>query len=69
MGGVAKMFGIGSQPKPKTSAMIISDETAARRAKEDEKKKKVALKLAQLATGAGGILSEASTSKRKLLGN
>ncbi len=69
MGGVAKMFGFGSQPKPKTPAMISSDETAARRAKEDEKKKKVALKLAQLATGAGGILSEANTSKRKLFGN
>ncbi len=69
MGSVASMFGFGSQPKPRTAAMITLDDTAARRAKEDEKKKKVALRLAQLATGAGGILSNASTSRKKLFGN
>ncbi len=69
MGSVASMFGFGSQPKQKPAAVVTLDNTAARRAKEDEKKKKVALRLAQLATGAGGVLSDADTSKKKLFGN
>ncbi len=73
MGGVASFF----SPKPKkqksrsqVASEQIGTEIAARKAKkEEDEKKKIALKLAQLATGAGGILSEATTSRKKLLGN
>ncbi len=67
MGGLASIF--SSKPK-KTTSQIVTDEAAARRAKkEDEKRKGIAWKLAQIATGAKGILSEANTSRKKLLGN
>ncbi len=58
------------QKSPKQlRADITSEGTAARRAKEDEDRQKIAFKLAQLATSAGGVFSTASTSRKKLLGN
>ncbi len=68
-GGLAGVFN-----KPKSQARIrndtLIDEANARAIKaEDEKKKKAALKLAQLTTGAGGVLSDAPTGRRTLLGN
>ncbi len=69
MGGIASIFSPPKKPR-RTASTIVTDEAAARRAKkEEEKKKRTAFKLAQIATSAGGILSEANTSRRKLLGN
>ncbi len=75
MGGIASIF---TPSKPKRPRIIMQtapqsatvDEANARKAKaEDEKRKRIAFKLAQIATGAGGILSDAPTSRKKLLGN
>ncbi len=76
MGGIASIFS-PSKPKRqytppvvKTASQVATDEAAARKAKkEDEKRKGIAFKLAQIATGAGGILSDAPTSRKKLFGN
>ncbi len=68
MGSVASIFTPSVKPKPRR-ADIVADATSARRAKEKEEKKKIAFKLAQLATGAGGLFSSAQTSRKKLLGN
>ncbi len=75
MGGVASIFS-PSKPKRytppvvKSASEIATDEAAARRAKkEDEERKGIAFKLAQIATGAGGILSDAPTNRKKLFGN
>ncbi len=76
MGGIASIFS-PSKPKrytppvvQKTASEIATDEAAARRAKkEEEKRKGIAFKLAQIATGAGGILSDAPTNRKKLFGN
>ncbi len=48
---------------------IVEADRKKREEKEKEEKKSAALKLAQISTGAGGILSEAKTSRKKLLGN
>ncbi len=71
MGGIGSFF--SSKPR-KSKAQIFQEtlttEADARALKaEKDKKKRAALKLAQLATGAGGIFSDAPTGKRKLFGN
>ncbi len=71
MGGVVSFFRPAKSPKQVRSEAVDAGRKAreekAKKAEED--KKMAALKLAQLATGAGGILSEAKTTRRKLLGN
>ncbi len=71
MGGVASLFGGGKpkRPRPPAISQAQKDLNARKKKAEDEKKKSAALKLAQIATGAGGILKEAETAKKKLLGN
>ncbi len=74
MGGgglVSSIFG-GSKPK-RASVPALSqaqkDLNARKKKADEELKKSAALKLAQIATGAGGILKEATTARKKLLGN
>ncbi len=69
MGGVASIFSPPKRPKSPTAAQNLGEARKIAVAKEDEKKKSIAMKLAQIATGAKGILSEANTSRKKLLGN
>ncbi len=70
MGSVMRIFSPPPKPPRQVASEQIGSDMAARKAKKDEEeKKKVALKLAQFATGASGILSEAPTSRKKLLGN
>ncbi len=71
MGGISSFF---SSKPPRSKAQVFQDtlgaEADARAIKaEKDKKKRAALKLAQLATGAGGLFSDAPTGKRKLFGN
>ncbi len=74
MGGggglLGSIFG-GKAKKPRIPAISQAqkDLNARKQKAEDDKKKSAALKLAQIATGAGGILKEAQTAKKKLLGN
>ncbi len=73
MGG-GGFFGsiFGGKPK-RPRAPVISqaqkDLNARKKKAEDDLKKSAALKLAQIASGAGGILKEAETTRKKLLGN
>ncbi len=71
-GIVGSIFG-GRPKRPRISVPAISqaqEDLNARKKKADEDlKKSAALKLAQIATGAGGILKEATTARKKLLGN
>ncbi len=74
MGSAFKaVFGGGKPKRPRLQVPVISQaqkELDARKKKaDDELKKTAALKLAQIATGAGGILKEAETARKKLLGN
>ncbi len=75
MGGVVSIFRPRSAKQRAASLAAVSKadrekEAAARKLQaEKDKKKTTAFKLAQLMSGAGGVLSEAKTSKRKLLGN
>ncbi len=67
MGSVSRIF---SPPrKPKSSPIPDQPIRQIKMKAEDEKRKKMAFKLAQIATGAKGILSDAETSRKKLLGN
>ncbi len=68
LGGLAGIFTKSAKQK---MADTLSAESAerAKKAEEEKKKKRAALKLAQLATGSGGILSDADTGRRKLFGN
>ncbi len=69
MGGVARIFSPPKKPRRQAPVQSLGDTQKERAEKENEKKKNIAFKLAQIATGAKGILSEASTSRKKLLGN
>ncbi len=69
MGSVTRIFSPPKKPKLPRSIIDQPMRQAKAKAAEDEKRKKIAFKLAQIATGAGGILSEANTSRKKLLGN
>ncbi len=51
------------------SAAKKAKDLKIKKAKEDEQKQGIAFRLAQFATSAGGILSDAKTSRKKLLGN
>ncbi len=73
-GGLAgALFGGGRKKPRRPRVPVISQaqkDLDARKKKADEElKKSAALKLAQIATGAGGILKEAETARKKLLGN
>ena len=69
-GAISSIFG-GKPKRPRVPAISQAqkDLNARKKKAEDEKKKSAALKLAQIATGAGGILKEAETTRKKLLGN
>ncbi len=64
------IFG-GKPKKPRAPAISQAqkDLDARKKKANAEMKKSAALKLAQIATGAGGILKEAETARKKLLGN
>ncbi len=73
MGGgglISKIFG-GKPKRPRVPAIsqVQKDLDARKNKADDEIKKSAALKLAQIASGAGGILKEAATARKKLLGN
>ncbi len=73
MGGggiVGSIFG-GRKKRPRRPVIsqVQKDLDARKKKADEEKQKSAALKLAQIATGAGGILTEATTSRKKLLGN
>ncbi len=56
-------------PRIPTISQAQLDLNARKKKAEEDLKKSAALKLAQIATGAGGILKEAETTRKKLLGN
>ncbi len=69
----ASVFG-GRKPKKRRPqipviSQVQKDLDARKKKADEELKKSAALKLAQIATGAGGILKEAETARKKLLGN
>ncbi len=75
MGGggsfIGSLLGINKPKKPRMPAVSQAQKNLNARKKEieDKLKKSAALKLTQIATGAGGILKEATTARKKLLGN
>ncbi len=74
MGGggiVSSIFGgrKAKRPRVPTISQAQKDLNAKKKKADEELKKSAALKLAQIATGAGGILKEATTARKKLLGN
>ncbi len=67
LGGLVSMF--TKSPKQKRADTLASELQARADKAEKDKKKKAALKLAQLATGSGGLLTDADTANKKLFGN
>ncbi len=73
---ISKVFGGGKPKRPRIREPVVpkisqaqKDLDARKKKADSELKKSAALKLAQIATGAGGILKEAETARKKLLGN
>ncbi len=70
MGGIASIFSSKpKRPRAPTISQAQLDLNARKKKAAEDLKKSAALKLAQIATGAGGILKEAETTRKKLLGN
>ncbi len=61
--------GRSKRPRVPAISQAQKDLNARKKKADEDLKKSAALKLAQIATGAGGILKEATTARKKLLGN